>query len=300
MPFSSRTLAALSGLLAVGAWACSGAAPRTSTPSAVSGGVSGALSGPGGVHGLDASPNPALPSPSPTPTPCPYGKGTLDTTTLRGVPVFLDKVDAAIDQLVQQRPEIFEMGDAAGPGGYRVLDNDKYQAGVVKNLEAMAFCAVSENGQIQLKNSNEFSEAYDILLSSQHIRRGEGSYRATSNPPAFPLDAADLIDGIRVAFFGFDCPDGITPPNNGQGKLPVGCVGFVTATPKTKDNKDVDPRVHGPDIQWIHWEGHEQVKVEDFPGVTFNKTLVGLEEGGFRLCAVVKGVEGCLNGTVIP
>jgi len=216
------------------------------------------------------------------------------------VPVFLDKVDAAIDQLVQQRPEIFEMGDAAGPGGYRVLDNDKYQAGVVKNLEAMAFCAVSENGQIQLKNSNEFSETYDILLSSQHIRRGEGSYRATSNPPAFPLDAADLIDGIRVAFFGFDCPDGITPPNNGQGKLPVGCVGFVTATPKTKDNKDVDPRVHGPDIQWIHWEGHEQVKVEDFPGVTFNKTLVGLEEGGFRLCAVVKGVEGCLNGTVIP
>ena len=293
MRFPSRTVAALAGSVVV-AWACSGASPRTRTPSGVSG-----VSGADGVRGLDASPNPG-PSPSPTPSPCPYGKGILDTTCLRGVPVFLEKVDAAIDQLVQQRPEIFEMGDAAGPGGYRVLDNDQYQAGVVKNLEAMAFCAAAENNQIELKNSNEFSEHYDILLSTQHVRRGEGSYRATCNPPAFPLDAADLIDGIRVAFFGFRCPEGVEAPNNGAGRLPVGCEGYVTATPKTRDNKDVDPRVHGPDIQWIQWEGHEQVLVEDFPGVAFNKTLTGLQEGGFRLCAVVKGVEGCLNGTVTP
>jgi hypothetical protein len=295
MRFPSRTVAALAGSAAALFWACSGASPRTSNPSAVSG-----VSGSGSVRVLDASPSPALPSPSPTLTPCPYGKGTVDTTCVRGVPVFLEKVDAAIDQLVQQRPEIFELGDAAGPGGYRVLDADQYQAGVVKNLEAMAFCAAAENSQIELKNSNEFSEHYDILLSTQHIRRGEGSYRATCNPPAFPVDAADLIDGIRVAFFGFRCPEGVEVPRNGAGQLPVGCEGYVTATPKTKDNKDVDPRVHGPDIQWIHWEGHEQVLVEDFPGVPFNKTLVGLEPGGFRLCAVVKGVEGCLNGTVIP
>ena len=293
MRFPSRTVAALAGTAVVTLWACSGAAPRSSTPSAVSG-----LPGAGGGRAL-ASPNPA-PSPSPSASPCPYGKGTLDTTCVRGAPVFLDKVDAAIDQLVQQRPEIFEQEDAAGPGGYRVLDVDQYNAGVVKNLEAMAFCAAADNNQIQLKNSNEFSEHYDILLSTQHVRRGDGSYRATCNPPAFPLDAADLIDGVRVAFFGFDCPDGVEAPRNGVGQLPVGCVGFVTATPKTRDNEDVDPRVHGPDIQWIHWEGHEQVRVEDFPGVTFNKTLVGLEEGGFRLCAVVKGVEGCLNGTVTP
>jgi hypothetical protein len=224
----------------------------------------------------------------------------VDTTCVRGAPVFLEKIDAAIDQLVQQRPELFNLEDAAGPGSYQVLDTTQYYAGVVKNLEAMAFCANADNNQVQLKNSNEFSEHYDILLSSIHIRRGNGSYRATCNPPAFPLDAADLIDGVRVAFFGFDCPAGVEVPKNGAGQLPVGCVGFVTATPKTKDNKDVDPRVHGPDIQWIHWEGHEQVTVEDFPGVAFNKTLVGVQEGSFRLCAVVKGVEGCLNGTVTP
>jgi len=296
MRFPSRTVAALAGSAVVTFWACSGTPDKASLPSAVNGPS-------GGARILFASPSPLpspKPSPSPTPSPCPYGKGTVDTTCVRGVPVFLQKVEAAIDQLVQKQPEIFNLEDAAGPGGYRVLDSKKYYAGVVKNLEAMAFCAAADNNLVQLKNSNEFSEDYDILLSSEHVRRGDGSYRSTCNPPAFPVAAEDLIDGIRVAFYGFDCPDGVEVPKNGLGKLPVGCEGFVTATPKTKDNEDVDPRVHGPDIQWIHWEGHEQVTVEDFPGVAFNKTLVGVQEGNFRLCAVVKGVEGCLNGTVIP
>ena len=299
MGFPSRAIGPTAGAAVLMLWACSGTSEKASSPTAVTGAERG------GARSFLASPNPApstspLPSPSPTPSPCPYGKGTVDATCLRGVPVFLEKVDAAISQLVQQRPEIFNLEDAAGPGGYRVLDATQYYAGVVKNLEAMAFCATADNNLIQLKNSNEFSEDYDILLSTEHIRRGEGSYRSTCNPPAFPVDAADLIDSIRVAFFGFDCPKGMEVPKNGAGQLPVGCAGFVTATPKTKDNKDVDPRVHGPDIQWIHWEGHEQVKVEDFPGVPFNKIVDGLQEGGFRLCAVVKGVEGCLNGTVIP
>lgn len=293
----SRSVAALAGCAVVTIWACSGTPEQASSPSGVSG-ASG-----GRVRTLFASPSPspsAKPSPSPTPSPCPYGKGTVDTTCVRGVPVFLQKVDAAIDQLIQKEPKLFDLEDAASPGGYRVLDSKGYYAGVVKNLEAMDFCAIAENNILQLKNSNEFSEDYDILLSSEHIRRGDGSYRATCNPPAFPVDAADLIDGVRVAFYGFDCPEGTVVPKNGSGQLPVGCDGFVTATPKTKDNKDVDPRVHGPEIQWIHWEGHEQVKVEDFPGVAFNKTLIGVQEGGFRLCAVVKGVEGCLNGMVTP
>ncbi len=300
MRFPSRTVGASACAAVLTFWSCSGSAGKSSSPSAVTGADGGR------AHTLLASPNPApsasplLPSPAPTPSPCPYGKGSVDTTCVRGVPVFLEKVDAAISQLVQQRPELFNLKDAAGPGSYRVLDSTQYYAGVVKNLEAMAFCAAADNNLIQLKNSNEFSEDYDILLSTDHIRRGNGSYRSTCNPPAFPLDAADLIDGVRVAFYGFDCPKDMEVPKNGSGRLPVGCAGFVTATPKTKDNKDVDARVHGPDIQWIHGEGHEQIKVEDFPGVPFNKIVDGLQEGSFRLCAVVKGVEGCLNGTVIP
>ena len=44
----------------------------------------------------------------------------------------------------------------------------------------------------------------------------------------------DVIDSVRVAFYGIRCVDGQTPPNNGLGKLPVGCSGFVTATPKMR------------------------------------------------------------------
>jgi hypothetical protein len=42
------------------------------------------------------------------------------------------------------------------------------------------------------------------------------------------------------------------------------------------------------------------VELQDFPGVDFNKKLRGLKQGRFGLCATVQGIEGCLDGTVIP
>ena len=42
------------------------------------------------------------------------------------------------------------------------------------------------------------------------------------------------------------------------------------------------------------------MRVDDQRTCTFNKTLFGLEPGHFSLCATVRGVEGCLNGEVIP
>ena len=32
----------------------------------------------------------------------------------------------------------------------------------------------------------------------------------------------------------------------------------------------------------------------------FNKDLIGLKVGTFSLCATVRDVKGCLNGTVTP
>jgi hypothetical protein len=40
------------------------------------------------------------------------------------------------------------------------------------------------------------------------------------------------------------------------------------------------------------------VRMDDFPGVPFNKTLTAQNPGHFKLCAVVKGVRGCLDGEV--
>ena len=122
---------------------------------------------------------------------------------------------------------------------------------------------------------------------------------ATPTPAATPPPNAGSIDSIRVGFFGFKCEDGQIVPHNGWGQLPKGCTGYLTATPKRKDNSDVPQKEHGPDISWRLRAGNGIVDVlpPTFPN-DFNKDLLGLKQGEFSLCATVKGVEGCLNGTV--
>ena len=75
----------------------------------------------------------------------------------------------------------------------------------------------------------------------------------------------------------------------------------MTATPKYANGDDVPLSVHGPVIDWELESGGAFVEVRDpsFPS-DFNKDLVGLQPGPFSLCATVKGVKGCLNGTVTP
>ena len=124
----------------------------------------------------------------------------------------------------------------------------------------------------------------------------------TPAPVPTPTPAPDpgSIDAIRVAFFGIDCGKGNPVPNNGWKKLPKGCRGFVTATPKRADNTDVPAKEHGPDIEWFMLYGSEFVDVQDPTFESdFNKDVVGVKVGGVGLCATVKGVTGCLAGGVV-
>lgn len=258
-----------------------------------------------------ASPTPAptptaTPSPTPSGTPntiaaaCPLGKGTVNTACNRTGASFLAEVDAAIDKLVADRPDLFDTRDLAGPREYKVKDIDAYYAGVVRNLNAAGFCAGFDLAELQVKNSNDFNDQYDIMIAQGYVRRGAGSYRSTCSPAAFPLDPEDVIAQVRVAFYGLRCLDATrVPPRNGEGKIPVNCFGDVTASPKTKDGHDVDARIHGDQIQWTLRQENRYVRVDD-ASVAFNKTLFGLEPGHFALCATVRGLEGCLNGEVIP
>jgi len=239
-----------------------------------------------------------LPSASPGAASCRYGKGTVEAFCDRQVAAFSADVDGAITLLTQQRPEIFDLTQQAGEGGFKVLMPDEYYAGVIRNLEARDFCAGYDLVELQVKNSSSFSEQYDIMLASGHIRRGAGAYRATCSPPSFPLDPEDLINHIRVSFFGISCIPGVTPPRNGENKLLMGCNGNVTATPKDKDGHDIDARIHGDRIDWTLTQEINVVQMDDYPGVAFNKTLTARNPGHFQLCAVVKGVRGCLNGEV--
>src|SRR5262249_26100085 len=217
----------------------------------------------------------------------------------RQTAALLGNVDAAIDATVQQHPDWFNQNDINGPAGYKVLrPAADYYGAVVANLQGAGMCAETDTASLSVRNGTEFSEDYSLLLSTGHIRRGTGSYRQTCTPPSFPLELSQLISYVRVAFYSIKCPDGVATPRNGDGKLPVGCTGLVTATAKTKDNIDVNPGLVGNKIDWTLAQDGDFLHVTDFPDVDFNKIAYGANSGPFALCAQIKTYSGCLYGEV--
>ena len=263
------------------------------------GGSSPIPSGPT-IEPTGATPPPTAP-PTPPPTgalSCPYGKGTLSAQCGVQTSAYVVDVDRAISNVVRLRPDIFNLNEEVTPGSPRVVKVADYFAAVVQQLQAAGFCAETDNIQnVQLKKGNDFSEKYAILTSGGFVRKGEGSYRDSCRPAIFPVDDVDHIDAVRVHFFSIRCPEGVTAPDNADKKLPIGCTGYVSATPKDKNNKDVPPTIHGTDIHWeiLQGEGENLARVNDFPGQTFNKVVDPLNEGYLTLCATVKTIRGCFG-----
>ena len=162
-------------------------------------------------------------------------------------------MDSAINELVQTQPELFDVTRVLGENGYLVLDSDRFYLDMANLLQAQPenFAPGWDLKELQVRNSAGFSEQYDLVLPNGHLRRGEGSFRSTCTPAIFPLAPAERIDYVRVGFYGIQCEDGRTPPRNGEATLPADCTGFVTATPKDKEGRDVAGRhFHGPFINW--------------------------------------------------
>jgi hypothetical protein len=158
-----------------------------------------------GGGGSPSSPTPPSTLPAqPTPPPtggggvgasCPLGKGTVVTQCARGkTPTLLNDVSTAIELLAQQNPKVLNVNDQAIPGSgqYRILDQRGLIEGVAANLRAAGFCAQADYDYplevINVKNSQDVSEDYDLVLSSGYVRRGAGSYRQSCSPAAFPVD----------------------------------------------------------------------------------------------------------------
>ena len=142
------------------------------------------------------TPNPGptpTPDPTPTPTPKPPSSGGCNLPPSNPTnPVctddpakLLDYVETAITNVTDKHPQLFDFNDKKCNNCYYVKDIDSYVSYVVKELGKMGLCALWDGEEIALKESNNYSEQYDIILSSGHIRRGPGCYRGVCRPSWF-------------------------------------------------------------------------------------------------------------------
>jgi hypothetical protein len=146
-----------------------------------------------GERVLNTATAPPSPTPAPTATPrisaCGVGPGTgdgLEEHCPRQESHFLLQVNSAIDEVVRKHPELFDLDDVRGPGGYFVKNVDEYYRQVVSEVQAQELCATVDGGnEIAVKKTNDFNDQYHIMVSDGHIRRGEVSYRATCYPAWF-------------------------------------------------------------------------------------------------------------------
>src|SRR6187401_1520955 len=113
---------------------------------------------------LETPPTPA-PTPVPVPTPstprvaCGVGAGTgdgLEEHCPRTSPSFLADVDAAINRVIDRHPELFDLDNRAGAGGYFVRDIDGFYEVVVEEIAAGSrLCAtVDADLEIAVKRDN--------------------------------------------------------------------------------------------------------------------------------------------------
>jgi hypothetical protein len=200
---------------------------------------------------------------TPTPTPpvagvgdsfnhasCPLGKGATGAECSRKHEALLSDVEAAMELLIQQKPQIFDLTKEyeGGTRAYLVVDKEAYMEGLVANLRAAGLCSErdpddAELETIRVKDSVDFSEDYDVLLSTGHMRRGTGAYRQTCTPSSFPVERAEDAPPI-----GSGCGRPYPPPVSR-----FRCKVHLKGTPYTLDST---PLV-GPDAAYCYAVGFD-------------------------------------------
>jgi hypothetical protein len=133
------------------------------------------------------------PAPNPTPTPPPTGGGSCSLPASNPAnPVCTDDgsklygaVDAVLTEVTKSRPDLFDFGDRKCENCYYVKNVGAYVAEVQDGLAGRGVCSFWDGEELAVKNTNNFSEQFDILLASGHMRRGSGSYRGVCRPSWF-------------------------------------------------------------------------------------------------------------------
>jgi hypothetical protein len=236
---------------------------------------------------------------------CPLGMGDPAAECSKASPLLTAALETAIDELVREKPALFNKSDeqGAGSGQYRVLDAEAYLDGLVANLRAAGLCADRslDRERVVAKSSNAFSEEWDVLSSQGFIRRSSYAYQQSCQPASFPVAPADLVSFVWVGVFAFECNPGTMPPTEPR-VLPLACDAYMTATPKLLNRRDVPPWIHGADVKWTVRDGADLISVEDDwrYGNEFNRLIRPKHTGYFSICATVLGKMGCWNANITP
>jgi hypothetical protein len=123
---------------------------------------------------------------------CQLGEGNPYAPCEKRLSELWEYVEAAMNTLVQERPELFNLDVEAGDGTrqYRVDDKEGYLEGLVATLGNMGLCAGRahyDSEIVQVKLNNDFSEDFDVYTSDGFMWRGAGTYRKTCSPASFPI-----------------------------------------------------------------------------------------------------------------
>jgi hypothetical protein len=94
-------------------------------------------------------------------------------------------VDASIQQVAREHPEVFDLTDQRGEGGYRIVQPEPFKAHLVAAAKSRGVCARHDGEEFVFKQQNRNSEHYDLESSQGYVRRGEGTYASTCYPAAF-------------------------------------------------------------------------------------------------------------------
>ena len=137
----------------------------------------------GGASPTQPAPAPVVPTPAPAPTPTPKPLTVIPPCPLSAsnpgaaasctepAPRLAANVNAAIDRVISERPDLFNLNDV--DGGPKILDYEAYMTAVVAAINHAGLCGhVDPEGEIGIKSNNSFNEQW-IIAS-----------KAGWNPPA--------------------------------------------------------------------------------------------------------------------
>ena len=171
---------------------------------------------------------------------------------------FFDVLDRAIDDLIAQQPQIFDLNSSAGPGGYRVVSEGAYFVGVIQNLDKAGYCGGLYGEELAVTNVKDYSDNFDIIDSNSFARRGINSYRSTCTPASYTIPMAPVGNSpgcTLAASVSVAC----TRETSVFGQVVAAALDQVTQEhPEMFDFKDVQP---GGDPNWyrvLNPDGYSQ------------------------------------------